>query len=162
MLGESTNSVSKSSMLIIELEANVGVLESDCRFAADEISGSPDSNSGAIVAETLFSNAFVEVGTISLSSLFVFVNSIEARDVGNRLICSVKEAGRMSVFVSSWLVIIVLSPLMDVVQYVKVVKKVTLGCTTEGRTVASAVFVTVSRLLVMRLVPFRNKVVKYV
>lgn len=43
-----------------------------------------------------------------------------------------------------------------------VVKKVTLGCTTLGMTVASAVFVTVSRLLVIKLVPFLNKVVKYV
>ena len=39
-------------------------------------------------------------------------------------------------------------------------KKVTLGCTTVGITVASAVFVTVSRLLVTKLVPFLNRVVK--
>lgn len=147
-------------MLIIELEARVGVLEDSSALATDDASNSPDSNSGAMVAETLFSNAFVEVGTISLFSLRVFVNSMDARDVGRRLICSVKEAGRMSVFVSSWLVMIVLSPSMEVVQYVNVVKKVTLGCTTLGMTVASAVFVTVSRLLVIRLVPFLNNVVK--
>lgn len=41
-----------------------------------------------------------------------------------------------------------------------VVKKVTLGCTTLGTIVASAVFVTVSKLLVMKLLPFRNNVVK--
>ena len=99
MLGESTNSVSKSSMLMMELEAKVGVPEAG--LTADDASSSPDSNSGAIVAEALFSNAFVEVGTISLFSLIVFVNSIEASDVGKRLICSVREAGRMSVFVSS-------------------------------------------------------------
>ena len=68
------------------------------------------------MAEALFSNAFVDVGTISLFSLRVFVNSIEASDVGRRLICSVKDAGRISVFVSSWLVMMVLSPSMDVVQ----------------------------------------------
>ena len=77
---------------------------------------SPDSNSGAMVAATLFSNALVEVGTISLFSFKVFVNSIEAKGVGRRLICSVKDAGRISVFVSSWLVMMVLSPSIDVVQ----------------------------------------------
>lgn len=41
-------------------------------------------------------------------------------------------------------------------------KKVTLGCTTLGTIVASAVFVTVSRLLVIKLLPFLNNVVKYV
>ena len=117
-LVESTKSVSKSSILIIELDAKVGVLESEnCPWAtSEEASTSPDSNSGAMVADTRFSKALVDVGTISLSSLAVFVNSIEARDVGRRLICSVKEAGRISVLVSSWLVMIVLSPSMDVVQ----------------------------------------------
>ena len=56
----------------------------------------------------------------------------------------------------------VLSPSIDVVQYVNVVKKVTLGCTTLGMIVASAVLVTVSKLLVIKLVPFLNRVVKYV
>ena len=54
----------------------------------------------------------------------------------------------------------VLSPSIDVVQYVNVVKKVTLGCTSVGITEASAVFVTVSRLLVIMLVPFLKRVVK--
>ena len=83
-----------------------------------------------------------------------------AIEVGKRLIWSVKDAGRISVFVSSWLVVMVLSPSIDVVQYVKVVKNVTLGWTTDGLTVASAVFVTVSKLLVTKLVPFLNRVVK--
>ena len=143
MLDAKTNSVSKSSIFIMELEAKFGVLEPEdgSRVDAKEVSTSPDSNSGDIVAETRFSNAFVEVGTISLFSWSVLLNSIDATDVGRRLICSVKEAGRMSVLVSSWLVMMVLSPSIDVVQYVKVVKKVTLGCTTVGTTVASAVFV---------------------
>ena len=68
--------------------------------------------------------------------------------------------GRCGVWI--WLVIIVLSPSIEVVQYVKVVKKVTLGCTTLGTIVASAVLVTVSRLLVIKLLPFLNNVVKYV
>lgn len=117
-LVESTNSVSKSSKLIIELDANVGVLESRaCSGVSidDEIS-SPDSNSGAMVAATLFSNALVDVGTISLSSFKVLLNSMEAKEVGRRLICSVNEAGRISVFVSSWLVMMVLSPSIEVVQ----------------------------------------------
>ena len=115
-LVERTNSVSRSSILMIELEANVGVLEPWSWLSTEGEINSPDSNSGAIVGATLFSNAFVEVGTISLFSFKVFVNSIEAKDVGRRLICSVKDAGRISVLVSSWLVMMVLSPSIDVVQ----------------------------------------------
>jgi len=51
----------------------------------------------------------------------------------------------VSIFRTSLLVTMVSSPSMDVVQYVKVVKKVTLGCTAVGATLlASAVLVTVS------------------
>ena len=39
-----------------------------------------------------------------------------AKDEGIKLIWSVSEAGRISVLVSSWLVMIVLSPSIEVVQ----------------------------------------------
>ena len=115
MLGESTNSVSRSSKLMIELDANVGVSDVG-EGLPDEASTSPDSNSGVCVAFMSFGNALVEVGTISLFSFRVLVNSMDASEVGNRLICSVSDAGRISVLVSSWLVTMVLSPSIEVVQ----------------------------------------------
>lgn len=126
MLEASVNSLSNSSRLS-ELEARLGVMEAEFNssWMEEDKSASPDSSSGGLVigmfaAATVGTtlackeNALDEVGTISLSS--ASVSLIDDKDVGKRLICSVREAGKMSVLVSSWLVMIVLSPSMEVVQ----------------------------------------------